>query len=101
MEKNTGPAWAEDDGHLACGCFDGAELEDSGSCGFAGVMLRRLVCSTGAAAAFEEVHGDATAAAAGAAGGVDAIFRDDEDVEASKRLSIRCEGSVGGSDEDA
>src|SRR5271170_1464968 len=63
-------------------------------------MFGGFVCSTGAAGAFEEVHGDATASSAGAAGGVSAVFGDDEDVEAREGLGVAGEGAVGGSDED-
>ena len=93
-KQNAGPAGAEDDGHLACGSFDGSELQDGGAGGFACVVFRRFV-------AFEEVHGDATAAAAGAASGVRAVLRDDEDVEAGERLGVAGEGAVGCGDEDA
>ena len=36
VEQNAGPAGAEDDGHFACRGFDGVELDDGLSGGFAG-----------------------------------------------------------------
>ena len=39
VQQDAGPAGAEDDGHLAGGCGDGAELQDGGAGGFAGEVL--------------------------------------------------------------
>ena len=101
VQQHTGPAGAEDDGHLAGGGLDGSELQDGSACGFAGVMLGRFVCFSGAAGAFKEVHGDASAAAAAATRGVYAVLRDDEDVQPRERLGVAGEGAVGGCDQDA
>ena len=51
--------------------------------------------------AFEEVEGDAAAAAACAACRVHAVLGDHEDVEACQGLCVAREGAVGGRDEDA
>ncbi len=81
VQQNAGPAGAEHDFHLACRSSDGAELQDGGACGLAGVVLGRLV-------ALEEVERDASAAAAGAARGVSRVLGDDGDVEACERLGV-------------
>ncbi len=100
VQQDAGPSGAEDDGHLAGWSRDCAELEDGGAGGLTGVMLRRV-------RAFEEVEGDATAAARGSAcGGAGAfvaagVLGDDKDVEAGERLGVGREGSVRRSDEDA
>src|SRR5580698_5582856 len=99
MQEDAGPAGAEDDGHLTGGCVDGVELEDGGACGLVGEVL-------GGFCASEEVHGDATASAGGAAGSAAGavvargVFGDDEDVQAREGLGVGGEGAVGGGDED-
>ena len=60
----------------------------------------RAKCS-GECVAVEEVEGNATAATARTAGGVDGVLGDDIDVEAGKWLGIRGKGAVGGGDQDA
>src|SRR6202789_2196335 len=94
VQQHARPAGAEDDLHLTGRSSDGAKLQDGGARGFACEVLGRFVAG-------EEVECDASAAAAGAACGVDLILCDDGDVEARERLRVAGVGAVGGCDEDA